>query len=311
MMVQMAAKIAQLEQQLQNVQLVTAAASTSAQRLKLPKPPETNGTSPNAINWCYKMETYLQAQSTDLNLPSTVTYAASFLKDSALNWWLRCQQEVAAGKRRPFASWAAFKKEFIDMFTPVKPDYDARNKLDRLMQTRSVFDYASRFNTLMLELPNMDEADRVHFFIKGLKPEIRMHVTLHTPATLHEAVELAIQADGLLWGMHKGRKLPSYAPRPNFPVQRQRVDSGPTPMELGSMEPEEGGQAELHYVQGKRKAIKCFYCQRAGHRIADCRQRKIDEQRDRRAQPFEPPTQQQRQQFQSKEGKPPSRRSTN
>lgn len=59
MMVQMAAKIAQLEQQLQNVQLVTAAASTSAQRLKLPKPPETNGTSPNAINWCYKMETYL------------------------------------------------------------------------------------------------------------------------------------------------------------------------------------------------------------------------------------------------------------
>uniref|UniRef100_A0A383VNT7 CCHC-type domain-containing protein n=1 Tax=Tetradesmus obliquus TaxID=3088 RepID=A0A383VNT7_TETOB len=153
------------------------------------------------------------------------------------------------------------------MFTLVKPDYDARNKLDRLMQTRSVFDYASRFNTLMLELPNMDEADRVHFFIKGLKPEIRMH--------------------------------------------RQRVDSGPTPMELGSMEPEEGGQAELHYVQGKRKAIKCFYCQRAGHRIADCRQRKIDEQRDRRAQPFKPPTQQQRQQFQSKEGKPPSRRSTN
>jgi hypothetical protein len=129
----------------------------------------------------------------------------------------------------------------------------------------------------MLELPNMDEADRVHFFIKGLKPEIRMHVTLHKPTTLHEAVELAIQADGLLWGMHRGRKSPNYAPRPNFPVQRQQVDSGTTPMELGSMEPEESGQTKLHYMQGKPKTIRCFYCQRAGYRIADCRQRKIDE----------------------------------
>lgn len=104
MMSVMAAKISTLEQQLQTVQLSTAAAS-AATRLKLPKPPETNGTTPSAINWCYKMETYLQAQSTDLNLPGTVAYAASFLKDSALNWWLCYQQEVAAGKRQPFANW--------------------------------------------------------------------------------------------------------------------------------------------------------------------------------------------------------------
>jgi hypothetical protein len=48
-------------------------------------------------------------------------------------------------------------------------------------------------------------------------------------------------------------------------------------MELGSMEPEESGQTKLHYMQGKPKTIRCFYCQRAGYRIADCRQRKIDE----------------------------------
>ena len=284
---ELVAKVQQLEQQIVGFQLGAAAAtaSTSTQRLKLPKPPETNGTNPSAINWCYKMETYLQAQGTDLNLASTVAYAASFLKDSALNWWLRYQQEVATGKRQPFANWAAFKQEFIDMFTPVKPDYDARNKLDHLVQNRSVFDYASRYNTLMLELPNMDEADRVHFFIRGLKPEIRMHVTLRKPATLHEAVERAIQADGLLWSMHKGRKPPSYPQRPNFPVQRQHVDSSPTPMELGSMESEESGQAEFNYVQGKRKTIKCFYCQRAGHRAADCRKRMSDEKKKREAQP--------------------------
>ena len=304
---QMAARITTLEQQLQATQ---AGAANTAPRLKLPKPPETNGTSPSVINWCYKMETYLQAQNVDLNLPGTVTYAASFLKDSALNWWLRCQQEVAAGKRQAFANWADFKKEFIDMFTPVKPDYDARNKLDRLVQTRSVSEYASHYNTLMLELPNMDEADRVHFFIRGLKPEIRMHVTLRKPVTLHEAVELAIQADGLLWSMHKGRKPPSPTQQ-HFPVQKQSVTSGPTPMKLGSMEQEDGGRAELYFTEDRRKGLRCFYCNRPGHQIADCRQRMFDERKNRQAQAPKPPVQQRQSQFKGKEDQPPSRRSTN
>ncbi len=306
---EMAARIAALEQQATQV-----GAAPHAPRLKMPKPPESNGTNPSAINWCYKMETFLQAQGVDLNLPSTVIYAASFLKDSALNWWLRYQQDVASGKRQVFADWASFKTEFIDAFTPVKPDYDARNKLDRLSQTRSVFEYASHFNMLMLELPNMDEADRVHFFIRGLKPEVSMHVTLRKPVTLHEAVELAIQADGLLWSMRKGRKPPNYTPRPNYTVHKQPVDSGPTPMELGSLEHGGGGdQAELNFTQGRRKTIKCFYCNRAGHRIADCRKRQFDEEKGKREQTSNPSTQQQQRQpqFRGKFGKPPSSRSTN
>jgi hypothetical protein len=165
----------------------------------------------------------------------------------------------------------------------------------------------------MLELPNMDEADRVHFFIKGLKPEIRMHVTLRKTATLHEAVELAIHADGLLWGMNKGRKPPNYVPRSNFPVQRQPADSGPTPMELGSMEQEEGGQTELNLVEDERKPLRCYYCHRAGHRIADCYQRKADEEKQQKSQPFKSPAQQEQQRppFKGKGGKRPSCRSTN
>jgi ribosomal protein L34E len=82
-------------------------------------------------------------------------------------------------------------------------------------------------------------------------------------------------------------------------------------MELGSMEPQESGQEKSHYMQGKPKTIRCFYCQRTAHGIADCRQRKIDERKKQRTQPFKPPAQQSRQpQFQNKGDKPTSRRST-
>ena len=39
----------------------------------------------------------------------------------------------------------------------------------------------------------------LHRFMFGLKPEIRLHVALKQPASLADAIELAIQVDSLLW----------------------------------------------------------------------------------------------------------------
>lgn len=260
-------QVAQLQHALQQMlQQQTSAVPTS--KLKLPKPPETNGRQPTPVNWCHKMETYLAAEGANLSSSSIVTVAAAYLKDSALNWYRQHEQAVAVGKAQPYASWDEFKKAFIARFTPVDPEVDARERLDRLTQTRSVFAYAQEFNTYMLELPHMDENDRIHRFIRGLKPEVRIHVKLQQPTTLHDAVELAIKADSMVW--ERGRNGNSRFVNMSSNNRGAVARGEPAPMELGAMEPQ----------KPRNQPLKCFYCGKPGHKRRDCKKLQAYKQRD-------------------------------
>ena len=261
-------QVAELQHIIQQLVQQQANVDASRSKLKLPKPPETNGRQPSPVNWSHKMETYLTAEGANLHDPSIVAIAAAYLKDSALNWYRQHEQSVDAGKAQPYASWEEFKKAFIARFTPVDPEVDARERLDRLTQTRSVFAYAQTFNTYMLELPHMDENDRIHRFIRGLKPEVRIHVKLQQPTTLHDAVELAIKADSMVW--ERGRNGNNRFINTNY-GNRGGAKAGPTPMELGAVE------------QQKPKTqwpLKCFYCGKPGHKKRDCKKLLADKQRD-------------------------------
>lgn len=250
--------------------------------MKLPKPPETNGKQPSPVNWCHKMETYLHAQAADLNSSATVAYAAAFLKDAALTWYRQHEQSVARGQQTPFLSWQQFKDAFISRFTPIDPTETAREQLDKLVQTRSVYQYAQEFNFCMLELPDMHEADRVHCFIKGLKPAIRTHVKLQKPTMLHDAVELAIKADSAVWQSSRSYISSSGGSRSNAQQQQAAV----TPMELGTADLDAMQQTTGNFSQQQRTsqrpkpvAAKCFYCGKPGHLKRQCHKLMRDQPR--------------------------------
>lgn len=208
----LAVQVRQLEEQLAHLRTTQAAQgamhgpSGKTPDLKLPRPPETNGRQPTPISWAYRMELYLAAHHADFNHPDVVTFAAAYLKDAALSWWLQVEREAKAGRAPTLNTWELFKTAFVKRFTPISAE------VERISQKTSVYEYASAFNNLMLELPRMDEADRIHKFIYGLKPEVRIHVKLKQPRTVAEAVELAIHADALIWGQRAPPQAPVYAP---------------------------------------------------------------------------------------------------
>jgi hypothetical protein len=258
------AAIGALHTELQNTQQqMQALRPSDTAAIRIPKPPVFSGVrDPSALNWTYQMETYMQAHRINLETPLAVTTAAGFLSGGALTWYrLRQQVDVARGIAQPFADWAAFREALITRFTPMSPEDTARQRLAQLRQRTSVRQYAQDFNMCMLELPGMEEKDRIFHFLSGLKTNIRLHVQPHRPSTLHDAIELAIQMDTLMWQLKKGSPLF----QTGTTGMRGSTFDGPTPMDLGVMQPRNAPS---------QKTMVCFYCKKPGHVKRDCRLRK-------------------------------------
>jgi hypothetical protein len=224
-------------------------------RVKIPKPPlfSGHGKGNTPQNWCHQMGNYLASCHVAENDPEAVRVAAGYLTDSALTWWRTIEQEVQRGVIQPIGTWEDFKARLITRFTPITPEYAARARLTTLRQTSSVRDYAERYNLCMIELPHMEECDRIFRFLTGLKPEIRVHVELSKPTTLESAIESAIQVDTLMW---HSKKKAYYSPTVG-------------PMTTGPAAPMELGAAELSpnatQAGDRRGDVECYHCHKKGH----------------------------------------------
>jgi hypothetical protein len=84
----------------------------------------------------------------------------------------------------------------LQRFCAFDVEEEARYRLD---QHTSVLKYSEEFNKSMVELPTMDEKDRVHRFVEGLKPEVRKWIRLQKPTTLAAAIAMATHADHTVW----------------------------------------------------------------------------------------------------------------
>jgi hypothetical protein len=266
---QTAALVAQVQQLTQQVEHLTAQQHHQQQQPNpapqqpLFRPPKKNtfsgdkGTQATLPPWTVAMETYLRAHPNN-NLQSTgaVEMAAAFLKGPALMWFQA--QRMARNNTTPFATWQEFKDALTKWCLPMDLATAAWSQLKALRQTGSAQIYVNNFNTLLLDLPNMDTGSRVRQFMDGLKPDVQVHVAMQAPTELSAAQELAVRVDTVQFTSARQRQRAYHALHP----PSEPTPAGPAPMELGA-----------HSAQNTSQPRKCFECGSTTHISYDCPQR--------------------------------------
>ena len=98
-----------------------------------------------------------------------VSITGMYLLSDAKLWW-RTRLEGDAELGRPYIStWETFKQELKEQFLPTNVAWLARGSLRRLKKTGTVRDYVKEFSSLMLDIKNMSEEDKLFNFVSGLQ----------------------------------------------------------------------------------------------------------------------------------------------
>jgi hypothetical protein len=92
-------------------------------------------------------------------------------------------------------SWEALCKELKGQFLPCNNAWVARDSLKKLKHTTSVREYVKQFNTLMLDIKDMLEADTMYNFMTGLQVWAQLELRRQG---VHDLPSAMTAADGLV-----------------------------------------------------------------------------------------------------------------
>jgi hypothetical protein len=133
-----------------------------------------------------KCESYFRQQRT---MTEERMWMASYnLEDVAQLWYIQLQEDEGT------PPWGRFKELLHLRFGPPlrsAPLFE----LTKCRRTRTVEEYANRFQALLPHAGHLDEAQRVQLFTGGLLPPLSHVVRIHNPTTLAAAMSLALQVE--------------------------------------------------------------------------------------------------------------------
>ncbi|KAK9113309.1 hypothetical protein Syun_020106 [Stephania yunnanensis] len=138
-------------------------------RTKVPEPKKFSGkrSAKELENFIWDMEQYFATVGTEES--HKVILTSMYLEGDAKLWWRTRVDDDAAAGRPKIVDWEVLKRELKDQFLPTNAAWQAREALRKLKQTGSVRDYVKEFSSLLLDIKNMSEEDKLFNFTTGLQ----------------------------------------------------------------------------------------------------------------------------------------------
>ena len=99
-----------------------------------------------------------------------VNVVAMFLTDTMKLWWRNRAKDVASSKiAERIENWEQMKTSLKAQFGPGNQSWVARNELMQIRHTTKIQAYIKAYTSVMLEIKDMSEEDRLYHFMKGLQ----------------------------------------------------------------------------------------------------------------------------------------------
>jgi hypothetical protein len=224
--------------------------------IKPERPPPFCGTKKESLEgWIFQMEQYCHLLPVPVE--NRIIFSATFFRDNAILWWRAYYRTIVwEGPQANIPDWNEYVTALRQQFVPVNIAVNAYDRLRRLTQRTSVNQYSHDFRSIMLDLPEMDQATRLNFYIQGLKDNICPLVAIQQPADLTTAEAMAERVDSVTFrpsNRTTGYRTP------------QRAPGGTVAMEIDAI-----GKLTDTERERLRKAGGCFRCRKTGHLARDC-----------------------------------------
>ncbi|KAG8371445.1 hypothetical protein BUALT_Bualt13G0088300 [Buddleja alternifolia] len=131
-----------------------------------PKPFEGKRSSKELENFLWDMEAYFQAARVPDSKKVSIT--SMYLMSDTKLWWRSRLSDVNANREK-IETWKALKQELKDQFLQCNTSWLARESLRNLKHTSTVREYVKEFCSLMLDVKDMSEEDKLFNFLSGLQ----------------------------------------------------------------------------------------------------------------------------------------------